>query len=205
MNGHKWWASGAMDPRCQICIFMGKTDPSAATHKQQSMVLVPMAAPGVRIVRPLTVFGYDDAPHGHAELMFEVMRSLPLASDCIMHGLHETQPPTFILLAQRSYVATCSLKSERAVAASGLRAFRAREWRKETHGEQSIVLLQWPHQLLMHGRPLPSSPETSSHVCRKICTCRRTACCWARDAWDRSHGVAAMAPSAADAWRASAE
>ena len=61
-----------MDPRCQICIFMGKTDPSAATHKQQSMILVPMNAPGVRIVRPLTVFGYDDAPHGHAELMFEV-------------------------------------------------------------------------------------------------------------------------------------
>lgn len=61
-----------MDPRCQICIFMGKTDPSAATHKQQSMILVPMNAPGVRIVRPLTVFGYDDAPHGHAELVFEV-------------------------------------------------------------------------------------------------------------------------------------
>ncbi len=61
-----------MDPRCQICIFMGKTDPSAVTHKQQSMILVPMNAPGVRIVRPLTVFGYDDAPHGHAELMFEV-------------------------------------------------------------------------------------------------------------------------------------
>ena len=72
LNGHKWWASGAMDPRCQICIFMGKTDPAAATHKQQSMILVPMSAPGVRILRPLTVFGYDDAPHGHAELMFEV-------------------------------------------------------------------------------------------------------------------------------------
>lgn len=72
LNGHKWWASGAMDPRCQICIFMGKTDPSAATHKQQSMILVPMSAPGVKILRPLTVFGYDDAPHGHAELMFEV-------------------------------------------------------------------------------------------------------------------------------------
>lgn len=72
LNGHKWWASGAMDPRCALCIFMGKTDPSAATHKQQSMILVPMNTPGVRIVRPLTVFGYDDAPHGHAEMLFEV-------------------------------------------------------------------------------------------------------------------------------------
>ena len=72
LNGHKWWASGAMDPRCALCIFMGKTDPSAVTHKQQSMILVPMSAPGVRIVRPLTVFGYDDAPHGHAEMLFKV-------------------------------------------------------------------------------------------------------------------------------------
>ena len=72
LSGRKWWASGAMDPRCKICIFMGKTDPSAATHRQQSMILVPMASPGVTIVRPLTVYGYDDAPHGHAELLFEV-------------------------------------------------------------------------------------------------------------------------------------
>ena len=72
LSGHKWWASGAIDPRCALCIFMGKTDSSAATHKQQSMVLVPMNTPGVRIVRPLTVFGYDDAPHGHAEMLFEV-------------------------------------------------------------------------------------------------------------------------------------
>ena len=63
-----------MDPRCQICIFMGKTDPSAATHQQQSMILVPMKSRGVKIVRPLTVFGYDDAPHGHAELLFEVKK-----------------------------------------------------------------------------------------------------------------------------------
>ena len=75
LSGRKWWASGAMDPRCKICIFMGKTDPSAATHKQQSMILVPMDAPGVTIVRPLTVYGYDDAPHGHAELLFEVHMS----------------------------------------------------------------------------------------------------------------------------------
>ena len=66
INGHKWWISGAGDPRCQIAIFMGKTDPAAPRHKQQSMVLVPMAAPGVRVRRLLPVFGYDDAPHGHA-------------------------------------------------------------------------------------------------------------------------------------------
>jgi hypothetical protein len=74
VNGHKWWTSGAMDPRCRICIFMGKTDLSAAIHKQQSMVLVPMDAPGVEIVRPLSVFGYDDAPHGHAEMRFTVRK-----------------------------------------------------------------------------------------------------------------------------------
>lgn len=72
VTGHKWWTSGAMDPRCAISIFMGKTDPQAETYRQQSMILVPMDAPGVRIIRPLDVFGYDDAPHGHAELMFEV-------------------------------------------------------------------------------------------------------------------------------------
>jgi acyl-CoA dehydrogenase len=74
VNGRKWWSSGAGDPRCKIAIFMGKTDPSAAPHKQQSMVLVPMDAPGVKIVRLLTVFGYDHAPHGHGEVTFENVR-----------------------------------------------------------------------------------------------------------------------------------
>src|SRR6266704_3491494 len=74
INGRKWWSSGAGDPRCKIAIFMGKTDPSAAPHKQQSMVLVPMNAPGVKIVRLLTVFGYDHAPHGHGEITFENVR-----------------------------------------------------------------------------------------------------------------------------------
>jgi alkylation response protein AidB-like acyl-CoA dehydrogenase len=74
INGRKWWSSGAGDPRCKIAIFMGKTDPSAAPHKQQSMVLVPMNAPGVKIVRLLTVFGYDHAPHGHGEVTFENVR-----------------------------------------------------------------------------------------------------------------------------------
>src|SRR5271166_3112169 len=70
INGHKWWSSGAGDPRCKISIFMGKTDPSAPKHKQQSMILVPMDAPGIKMDRMLTVFGYDHAPHGHAEMTF---------------------------------------------------------------------------------------------------------------------------------------
>ena len=74
INGRKWWASGAGDPRCKVAIFMGKTDPQAPTHKQQSMILVPMDTPGVKIVRLLTVFGYDHAPHGHAEIDFENVR-----------------------------------------------------------------------------------------------------------------------------------
>lgn len=74
INGHKWWTSGVGDPRCKIAIFMGKTDPSAATHKQQSMILVPMDTPGVKIERLLTVFGYDHAPHGHGEVTFKNVR-----------------------------------------------------------------------------------------------------------------------------------
>jgi acyl-CoA dehydrogenase len=74
INGRKWWSSGAGDPRCKISIFMGKTDPSAAPHKQQSMLLVPMDAPGVKIVRMLTVYGYDHAPHGHGEVTYENVR-----------------------------------------------------------------------------------------------------------------------------------
>src|SRR5258705_3809640 len=74
INGRKWWSSGAGDPRCKIAIFMGKTDPSAAPHKQQSMLLVPMDAPGVKIVRMLTVYGYDHAPHGHGEVTYENVR-----------------------------------------------------------------------------------------------------------------------------------
>ena len=74
INGRKWWTSGAMDPRCRILIFMGKTDPNADRHRQQSMILVPMDTPGVRIVRPLTVYGYDHAPHGHAEMHFDNVR-----------------------------------------------------------------------------------------------------------------------------------
>src|SRR5580693_3361116 len=74
INGRKWWTSGAGDPRCKIAIFMGKTDPSSPPHKQQSMILVPMDAPGVKIERTLRVFGYDHAPHGHGEITFENVR-----------------------------------------------------------------------------------------------------------------------------------
>jgi acyl-CoA dehydrogenase len=74
INGRKWWSSGAGDPRCKILIFMGKTDPTAPKHKQQSMVLVPRDTPGVKIERMLPVFGYDDAPHGHGEISFENVR-----------------------------------------------------------------------------------------------------------------------------------
>ncbi len=71
INGRKWWASGAGDTRCKLLILMGKTDPDAQKHQQQSMILVPTDTPGVTLVRPLTVFGYDHAPHGHFELTFE--------------------------------------------------------------------------------------------------------------------------------------
>ena len=85
INGHKWWTSGAMDPRCKILIFMGKTDPDADRHSQQSMILVPMDTPGVSIVRPLLVYGYDDAPHGHAEMLFKDVR-VPVANLLLGEG-----------------------------------------------------------------------------------------------------------------------
>jgi acyl-CoA dehydrogenase len=74
INGRKWWSTGAPDPRCRIAIVMGKTDRSAPRHEQQSMILVPLDAPGVEIERTLPVFGYDDAPHGHAEISFTNVR-----------------------------------------------------------------------------------------------------------------------------------
>jgi acyl-CoA dehydrogenase len=74
INARKWWTSGAMDPRCKIMIFMGKTDPHADKYKQQSMILVPMDTNGVKVLRHLPVFGYDHAPHGHAEVDFSNVR-----------------------------------------------------------------------------------------------------------------------------------
>ena len=74
INGRKWWISGAGDPRCAIYIFMGKTDPEAPRHSQQSMILVPADTKGIDVIRPLQVFGYDDAPHGHCEIQFTDVR-----------------------------------------------------------------------------------------------------------------------------------
>lgn len=74
INGRKWWISGAGDPRCKVYIFMGKTDPDAPRHSQQSMILVPADTPGIQVLRPLQVFGYDDAPHGHCEIAFDNVR-----------------------------------------------------------------------------------------------------------------------------------
>ena len=74
INGRKWWSSGAGDPRCAVYIVMGKTDPDAPRHSQQSMIIVPANTPGIKILRPLSVFGYDDAPHGHMEVLLENVR-----------------------------------------------------------------------------------------------------------------------------------
>ncbi|WP_027482658.1 acyl-CoA dehydrogenase family protein [Deinococcus pimensis] len=85
IDGRKWWTSGAGDPRCRVAIFMGKTDPSAPRHRQQSMILVPMDTPGITVRRMLSVFGYDDAPHGHAEIAFEGVR-VPAANLLLGEG-----------------------------------------------------------------------------------------------------------------------
>jgi acyl-CoA dehydrogenase len=85
INGHKWWISGAGDPRCAVYITMGKTDPDAPKHSQQSMIIVPASTPGVRVVRPLNVFGYDDAPHGHMEMYFDNAR-VPAANILLGEG-----------------------------------------------------------------------------------------------------------------------
>jgi acyl-CoA dehydrogenase len=86
VNGRKWWSSGAMDPRCKLFIFMGQTDAANPDrHRRQSMILIPRDVPGIDILRPLPVFGYDDAPHGHAEIAFENVR-VPAASLLLGEG-----------------------------------------------------------------------------------------------------------------------
>jgi acyl-CoA dehydrogenase len=74
LNGRKWWSTGAGHPNCKVCIFMGKTDPTAERHKQQSMIVLPFDSPGIKVERLLHVFGYDEAPHGHAEVNYENVR-----------------------------------------------------------------------------------------------------------------------------------
>jgi len=86
ISGRKWWTSGANDPRCKVLIFMGKTDPNNPDrHRQQSMIVVPMDSPGIQVLRHLPVFGYDDAPHGHAEIVFDHVR-LPASNLLLGEG-----------------------------------------------------------------------------------------------------------------------
>jgi len=85
VNGRKWWTSGAMDPRCKLAILMGQTSPDAPKHQRQSMILVPMDAPGVTVMRHLSVFGYDDAPHGHGEVDFKDVR-VPVSNMLLGEG-----------------------------------------------------------------------------------------------------------------------
>ena len=85
INGRKWWISGAGDPRCAVYIVMGKTNPDATTYAQQSMIIVPAHTKGVTVVRPLPVFGFDDAPHGHCEILFENVR-VPFANILLGEG-----------------------------------------------------------------------------------------------------------------------
>src|SRR3954469_4291233 len=85
VSGRKWWSSGAGDPRCKVAILMGKTDPDAELHKQQSMILVPLDAPGLKVIRHLSVFGYDDAPHGHMEIQLDEV-SVPPSSMLLGEG-----------------------------------------------------------------------------------------------------------------------
>jgi acyl-CoA dehydrogenase len=85
INGRKWWTSGAPDKRCKILIFMGQTDPEGEKHKRQSMILVPIDTPGVKVLRSLSVFGYDDAPHGHGEVTFENVR-VPVSNILLGEG-----------------------------------------------------------------------------------------------------------------------
>ena len=85
VNGRKWWTSGIMDPRCKVIIFMGKTNPDAPRHQQQSQIVIPRDTPGITIMRSLPVFGYDDAPHGHGEVLFENVR-VPVSNILLGEG-----------------------------------------------------------------------------------------------------------------------